>query len=215
MLACASRVCLSLVVNALTLSVVGGCAKTVCLLVVAVALSVAVASCGGDSVKRVSPTPRSAFRSTYPCELLTRSVAARVLSIKRLRRIGAQTLTLGGGTQQCIWARGRYKMTPQLGLAIFATEGLYDGVTVAELQRRYERLPRLPGRHRRLDGVGERALLFSSGRDQSSIVVAQDGRSWQLTLRLKQKPRSQPPPLGALEGVARMISARFDASRIP
>ena len=214
MLACASRVCLSLVVGALTLTVVCGCARTVCLLVVAVALSVAVVSCGGDSVKRVSPTPRSAFRSTYPCELLTRSIAARVLSIKRLRRVGAQTLD--AGTQQCIWARGRYKTIPQLGLAIFASEGLYGGrTTVAELQRRYER-HRLPfERYRRLHGLGERALLMSSGRVQSSIVVVQDGRSWQLTLHLKQKPRSQPPPLGALEGVARMISARFDASRVP
>ena len=202
-------------IGAFTLGVVRGYARTVCLLVVAVALSVAVAGCGGDSVKRVSPTPRSAFRSTYPCELLTRSIAAKALSIKRLRRVGAQTLP--GGTQQCIWARGRYKAIPQLGLAIFASERLYGGrVTVAELQRRYEEREHAPfERYRRLHGLGERALLMSSGRDQSSIVVAQDGRSWQLTLRLKQKPRSQPPPLGALEGVARMISARFDASRIP
>lgn len=203
-------------IGALTLSVVRGCARTVCLPVVAVALSVAVVSCGGDSVTRVSPTPRSAFRSTYPCELLTRSIAARLLSIKRLRRVGAQTLTPGGGTQQCIWARGRYQAIPQLGLAIFATERLYGGVMVAALQRRYEEREHAPfERYRRLHGLGERAFVFSSGRDQSSIVVAQDGKSWQLTLRLKQKPRSQPPPLRALEAAARMISARFDASGVP
>ncbi len=206
---------MSLMIGALTLGVVRGCARTECLLVVAVALSVAVVGCGGDSVKLVSPTPRSAFRSTYPCELLTRSIAARLLSIERLRRVGAQTLD--GGTQQCIWARGRYKAIPQLGLAIFASARLYGGrVTVADLQRRYEEREHAPfERYRRLHGLGERAFLFSSGRLQSSIVVAQDGRSWELTLRLKQKPRSQPPPLGALEGAARMMSARFDASRVP
>jgi len=58
-----------------------------------------------------------------------------------------------------IWAGGRYKTIPQLGLAIYASERLYGGrTTVAELQRRYER-HRLPfERYRRLV-TGPRLLV--------------------------------------------------------
>ncbi|MCA1698148.1 MAG: hypothetical protein LC790_04275, partial [Actinobacteria bacterium] len=146
------------------------------------------------------------------CELLTKVMAGRVLQIKRLRRIDAQTL--GRDVQQCVWARGRYKGIPQLGLAIFASEHVFGGKeTVASMQRRYEQTREPFERYRRLQGVGERAFLISSGRIESSVYVQQDGRAWWLILRLKQKPRSQPPPLRELEQTARAIAARFDPTR--
>ena len=170
----------------------------------------ALPSCGGGGVERVSPTPRSAFRSTYPCELLTRATAARILSIESPRRVGAQTLD---GQRLCTWARGRYRAIPQIGLTIFASERFHGKETFTRMQRRFER-ERLPAQgYRRLSGIGDHAFLVSQGRAESSVLIAQGGRMLWLTLRLKRKPRSEPVPLAALESIARRISADFDASR--
>jgi len=180
--------------------------------VLCIVSATALSSCG-KSEDPVSPTPRSAFRSTYPCELLTRSMAARVLSITGPRRVGAQTLA--AGVQQCIWARGRYKAIPQIALTIFMSERLYPPKeTVASIQRGYERRALAAEGYRRLRGLGDRAFLISSGRAQSSVLISQGGTVLSLRLHLKQKPRSQPPPLRELERAARTISARFDPAKL-
>ncbi len=176
-------------------------------------------SCGG-SVEKVKPTPNSAFRSTYPCELLTRQMASDLLAISGPRRIGAQTLQKPGSVklEQCIWARGRYNVTPQIALLISpATYMFAKDETVASRQRRAEKLdaryPRRRGKrwpgYRALSGIGDRAYLESFDRTSSTVVVEQDGKSFELTLRLHTKPRSQPPPLTRLESMARAISARY------
>lgn len=159
----------------------------------------------GNSVELVTPTPRSAFRSTYPCELLTRSTAQRLLAVEGLRRIGAQSFDTG--EEQCIWARGRYKGIPQVGLLVSPSERIYGTQTFTSLQQR-SRKERASG-YRALDGLGDRAFLTSPGRMESSVFVAHGGRSFVLTMRLKIKPRTQPPPLAKLESTARTIFARF------
>jgi hypothetical protein len=170
----------------------------------ATALVAAVSACG-NSVEIVKPTPSSAFRSTYPCELLTKAMAEDLLGIQGLRRIGAQSFP--DGVQQCIWARERYKPIPEVALAISPSTHVYGTKSVADVQRDYER-NHLPG-YRALRGLGDRAALITSGRSSSDVLVEQDGRSFDLILRLKQKPRSEPPPLQALEALARDISARY------
>lgn len=168
------------------------------------AVVAAVSACG-NSVDIVKPTPNSAFRSTYPCELLTQAMAEDLLGIEGLRRIGAQSFP--DGVQQCIWARERYKQIPQVALAISPSTHVYGTESVAGVQRAYER-QHLPG-YRALRGVGDRAALITSGRISSEVLVEQDGRSFDLILRLKQKPRSEAPPLEALEALARDISVRY------
>jgi len=168
------------------------------------ATTAALSACG-NSVDIVEPTPRSAFRSTYPCELLTKAMAQELLAIQGLHRIGAQSFP--DGVQQCIWARERYKQIPQVALAISPSAHVYGNKSVADVQRAYER-NHLPG-YRALRGLGDRAALITSGRSSSEVLVGQDGRSFDLILRLKTKPRSEPPPLRALEALARDISARY------
>jgi len=157
----------------------------------------------------VAPTSKAAFRSSYPCELLTRQVARVLLSVKRVRRIGAQTL--GPRAEQCVYARGRYKAVPQVGLLIFSDERLYGEDSFAQVQRRIARTPTRGGTaYRVLSGLGERAFIVSYGRHHSEVAVMQEGRAYTLTLRLKQKPRTVAPPLAELERAARRISAQFE-----
>jgi hypothetical protein len=174
----------------------------------AVTPGAALAACG-DSVQLVKPTPNSAFRSTYPCRLLTKDMASELLAISSLRRVGAQSFD--HGEQQCIWARGRYKSVPNVLLLVVPSTRIMGGRSIAAMQRSYER--GFEGRpwpgYRALRDLGDRAFLTSSGRISSEVYVEQDGRSFWLRLSLKQKPRSQPPPLKALEAMARDISARY------
>ena len=174
-------------------------------------------SCEGDAVEIVKPTPRSAYASTYPCELLTRRMARELLSVPRVLRIGAQSFP--DGTQQCIWAPGLYRQTPQVALLLSPSTRIMRR-SVAERQVRAAALWREAGMPRRpahvpaprygaLRGLGDRAFLTSEGRISTTLVVEQDGRSFELRLHLKQKPRSQPPPLAALEALARQISERY------
>lgn len=169
----------------------------------------ALASCG-SGVSHVKPTPRAAFRSTYPCQLLTRQMASRLLVIQAPHRIGAQTLQMPGAVtlEQCIWARGKYKVIPQVALVISPATYIWNKQqTVASRQRRAEQHP-YPG-YRRVRGIGDRAFFYSINRSSTNIVVEQDGRSFELILRLHTEPRSQPPPVAALEAMARDISARY------
>lgn len=142
-------------------------------------------------------------------------MAARLLRIADLRRVGAQTL--GDDIEQCIWARGRYKAIPQVQLTIFRSGRLHGGVSVATQQRRYERVQREIDGHatggrkphtfyRRLPGLGERAFLTSQGRISTAVAVEQGGKAFELTLRLKTKPRSQPPPTAELIAMARTVA---------
>jgi hypothetical protein len=168
-----------------------------------------LASCGSD-VHKVKPTPRAAFGSTYPCQLLTRQMASRLLSIDAPRRVGAQTLQMPGAVklEQCIWARGRYKAIPQVALVISPATYIWGkGQTIASRQRRAEQRPYAG--YRAVRGVGDRAIFDSIDRTSTNIVVEQDGRSFELILRLRAKPRSHPPPVAALEAMAREISARY------
>lgn len=175
--------------------------------------SVALTSCGGSD-EPVTPTPRSEFRSSYPCEVMTKAMAASLLGIEDLRRVGAQTL--GDGIEQCIWARGRYKAIPQVQMTIFASGDLY-GQAFTTLQRNNERNQRelrsylKPGQkpvasYRTLRGLGDRAFMASLGRVGSEVAVSQGGKAFLLTLRLKQKPRSQPPPIDELIAMARTVA---------
>jgi hypothetical protein len=187
-----------------------------CLAIVLCGVSATVLASCGESDEPVSPTPRSEHRSTYPCEVMTKAMAAKLLGIADLRRVGAQTL--GDDIEQCIWARGRYKAIPQVQLTIFKSGRLHGGVSIATLQRRYERLQReidgyaTDGRpprrfYRPLPGLGERAFLTSQGRISTAVTAAQGAIAFELTLRLKTKPRSQPPPTAALIALARTMAA--------
>lgn len=178
-------------------------------------------SCGGG-VERVSPTPRSEFRSTYPCQLLTRAMAERLLHLHGLRRAAAQSFD--DGTEQCLWAPSKYSWTPALSLVVYPNSKDGDPRGFARLQRgeakafamvqrgraALHQKPVVGGAYRVLRGIGERAFLSSYGRQDARVAVQQRGRSFTLMLRLKLKPRSQPPPLDELEALARDISARFD-----
>lgn len=169
----------------------------------------ALTACG-DDVELVEPTSRSAFRSTYPCALLTKAMAQEILGIQSLRRVGAQSFD--DGIEQCIWARGRYKAIPQVHLAISPRTRLFGRQSVAQMQRLHESRhppPYLVPGYRALRRLGDHAYLTSVGRRSSEVFVEQDGRSFELILRLKAKPASQPPPLEALEAMARDISARY------
>ncbi len=175
-----------------------------------------ITSCGG-SPEPVTPTPRSEFRSTYPCELLTRSMAERLLAVHGLKRVAAQSFD--GGDEQCLWATSKYNWTPGVGLVVHADEnpGPSDFArtqrsharAIARLRRLHPKLARADA-YRPLRGLGDRAFLISSGRVSSTVTVQQDARSFTLTMSLKRSPRSQPPPIAALEAMARDISRRFD-----
>ncbi len=177
---------------------------------IAIAMS---SACGGDNeqapVKR-APAPT---RTTYPCELFTRSMAQELLVVRNLQRIGAQAL--GPGVEQCLYARSSAAAMPQAGLMIHADDRAGAEDSFAKMQRRISKI-RSPGRYRALTGLGDRAFLVSNGRTDGEVVVVQGAASFRLrmSLRPERTPAMAPlAALAALEKAARRISATFDPNR--
>ena len=72
----------------------------------------ALSACGGG-VEIVEPTPSSEFRSTYPCELLTKAMARDLLGIHSLRRVGGQSFD--GGWRSAAGRAGATRPFPGCG----------------------------------------------------------------------------------------------------
>lgn len=144
-------------------------------------------------------------------------MAERLLAVRGLKRVAAQSFD--DGDEQCAWATRKYSWTPGVRLVVHAGEnpGPSDFArtqrshvrAIARLRRLHPKLVRADA-YRPLRGIGDRAFLISSGRVSSTIMAQQDARAFTLTMSLKRRPRSQPPPIAALEAIARDISRRFD-----